>query len=166
MRTVLAVALASASIALPARGEDPCAAELQALCNKAVGTNAVLGCLRSHQEKLSPACQANVSELTAIAEEYGDDCRADAQKLCANVHPGQGRIARCLVDNASFVSQSCQGAINKVRLIRSEIASGCAGDVGRLCQMVPEGGGRILACLRKHHDKLSRDCKDVLKKLP
>jgi Golgi apparatus protein 1 len=165
MRTALVLAL-FASFALPARADDPCAQETVALCNKAVGTNAVLGCLRGNQEKLSPACKANVSELTAIAEEYGDDCRTDAQKFCANVPPGQGRIARCLVDNASFVSASCQSAMNKVRLIRSEITASCAGDVGQFCQMVPEGAGRILACLRKHHDKLSRDCKDVLKKLP
>jgi hypothetical protein len=165
MRTVLAVALL-ASFALPALAEDPCGQETVALCNKAVGTNAVLGCLRSNQEKLSPACQAAVYDLSWIAEEYGPDCQKDAKERCANVEPGQGRIARCLVDNAAFVSASCQDAINKVRLIRSQIASACGGDVGQFCQMVPEGAGRLIACLRKNQDKLSGNCKDVLKKLP
>jgi hypothetical protein len=166
MRTRLLAVLLLASLALPARADDPCAAETQALCSKAVGSNAVLGCLRSNQEKLSPACQANVSELAAIAEEYGDECRADAQKLCAKVQPGQGRLARCLVDNASLVSQSCQGAINQVRLIRTKLTGSCAGDVGQLCRDVPEGAGRILGCLRKHEASLSRDCKDALKTVP
>jgi len=165
MRTALAALLLAAAV-LPARADDPCAAETLALCNKAVGTNAVLGCLRSNQEKLSPACQTSVADYTALAQQYGEDCQADAQKLCANVQPGQGRLARCLVDNLSFVSQSCQEAINKVRLLRSQIVSGCAGDIGQFCQMVPEGGGRVLACLRKHEKKLSGTCKDVLKTLP
>ena len=165
MRTALAATLLAA-LAVPARADDPCAQETLALCNKAVGTNAVLGCLRGNQEKLSPACQASVSELSAIAEEYGGDCQADAKRLCEKVTPGQGRIARCLVDNVSFVSQSCQAAINKVGLIRSQIASGCAGDVAQHCRMVPQGAGRILACLREHRDALSGSCKDVLKTLP
>ena len=165
MRTALAAVLLAAT-ALAARAEDPCAAETLALCNKAVGVNAVLGCLRSNQEKLSPACQANVADYTALAQQYGEDCQADAKKLCADVQPGQGRLARCLVDNISFVSQSCQDAINKVRLVRSHIVSGCAGDIGQFCKMVPEGAGRVLACLRKHQKSLSGTCQDVLKSLP
>jgi hypothetical protein len=165
MRTALAAVLLAATT-LAARADDPCAAETLALCNKAVGTNAVLGCLRSNQEKLTPACQANVADYTAIAQQYGEDCQADVQKVCANVPPGQGRLARCLVENISFVSQSCQDAINKVRLVRSQIVSGCSADIGQLCKMVPEGGGRVLACLRKHQKSLSSSCQDVLKSLP
>ncbi len=165
MRTALATLLLAAA-ALPTRADDPCAAETLALCNKAIGVNAVLGCLRSNQEKLSPACQAGVAEYAAIAEEYGDDCQADAKKVCASVTPGQGRIVRCLVDNLSFVSQSCQEAVNRVRLIRSKIVGACAGDIGQYCQMTPEGAGRIVACLRKNQDKLGGDCRAVLKTLP
>jgi hypothetical protein len=165
MRTALAAALL-VCLAVPALADDPCGAETQALCNKAVGVNALLGCLRNNQEKLSPACQVSVTEYAAIAREYGDGCQEDAKKLCADVEPGQGRLARCLVDHMSFLSQSCQDAINKVRLVRSQIVGACAGDIGQHCKMVPEGAGRVLACLRKNQKKLSGSCQDVLKALP
>jgi hypothetical protein len=161
---LLAVLIASTS--LPAFAEDPCAAAAAHLCSRAKGEVAVLGCLRSHDKELTPACRAELSALLKIAEEYGKDCEADAKRLCAEVARGEGRLLQCLKDNESFLSQSCQGAFNRVRLERSRLQAGCAGDVGRFCRDVPEGAGRILACLRRHEKELSSDCRDVVRKLP
>jgi hypothetical protein len=165
MRTRL-LALLLVATSLPALAEDPCAAEAARLCSKARGEAALLGCLRSQEKELAPACRAELSALLAIAEEYGQDCEADARRLCAATPPGEGRLLRCLKDQESFLSQSCQGAINRVRLERSRIQASCAGDVGRLCRDVPEGSGRILACLRRHEKELSSDCRDTVGKLP
>jgi Golgi apparatus protein 1 len=155
-----------ASLPLVALAEDPCALEAQRLCSKAKGETAVLGCLRGQEKELSPACRTNLSALLKIAELYGMDCEADARKLCAEVTPGDGAVLRCLKDNESFLSQSCQGAFNKVRLERSKLVAACAGDVGRLCRDVPEGSGRILACLRGNQRELTSDCRDAVNKLP
>ena len=38
-------------------------------------------------------------------------CRADVQKFCADVQPGQSRIANCLRQNAAQVSAECRDAI-------------------------------------------------------
>jgi hypothetical protein len=158
-------ALLLAMATLPALAQDPCAAEAARSCDRAKGETALLECLRRVRE-LSPACQAQLTELAGIAKELGEDCEADARRLCAEVQPGQGRLMRCLKDHESFLSQSCQGAINGIRLVRSSVQAGCAGDVGRFCKMVPEGGGRIIGCLREHEKELTSDCRDVLKKLP
>ena len=165
MRTRL-LALLLVATSLPALAEDPCAAEAARHCSKARGETALLGCLRGHEKELAPACRAELSALLAIAEEYGQDCEADARRLCAETPPGEGRLLRCLKDQESFLSQSCQGAFNRVRLERSRIQASCAGDVGRLCRDVPEGSGRILACLRRHEKELSSDCRATVGKLP
>jgi hypothetical protein len=160
------LALLLVATSLPALAEDPCAAEAARLCSKARGETALLGCLRGHAKELAPACRAELSSLLAIAEEYGKDCEADARRLCAETPPGEGRLLKCLKDQESFLSQSCQGAFNRVRLERSRIQASCAGEVGRLCRDVPEGSGRILACLRRHEKKLGSDCRDTVGKLP
>jgi len=165
MRTPL-LALLLAATPLPALAEDPCAADAARLCSKAKGETALLGCLRGQDKEVAPACKENLSLLLAIAEEYGKDCEADAKKLCSETAPGEGRLLRCLKDNESFLSQSCQSAFNRVRLERSKIQASCAGDIGRLCHDVPEGSGRVLACLRRNEKDLTSDCRDVLGKLP
>jgi hypothetical protein len=40
----------------------------------------------------------------------------------------------------------------------------CHDDYAALCQHVMPGGGRIIACLNQHEDKLSASCKAALKK--
>ena len=41
----------------------------------------------------------------------------------------------------------------------------CRADYEALCAGVPPGGGRILACLQQHVDKLSAGCKQALASL-
>jgi hypothetical protein len=38
----------------------------------------------------------------------------------------------------------------------------CRGDYSQLCAGTQPGGGRIIACLKSHADKLSQPCKDAL----
>ncbi len=38
-------------------------------------------------------------------------CAADVQKLCANIQPGGGRIAKCMRDNVDKLSQPCRASI-------------------------------------------------------
>jgi hypothetical protein len=153
-------------LAFPTRAEDPCAAEAARVCSKAVGDRVVLGCLRSNEKELSAACRATLSVFLKIAAEYGDDCQSDAYRLCRDVAEGEGRVLQCLKDNEAYLSASCQGAFNKVRLLRTEIQASCAGDVGQFCRDVPEGSGRVVNCLRGHLKKLSSECRDVIQKLP
>ena len=38
----------------------------------------------------------------------------------------------------------------------------CKDDYGKFCKGTLPGGGRVLACLNKHHDALSDACKKVV----
>jgi hypothetical protein len=42
----------------------------------------------------------------------------------------------------------------------------CAADVGKLCQGVQPGGGRIHACLASHRGELSEACRTALDQAP
>ena len=41
----------------------------------------------------------------------------------------------------------------------------CAGDIAKFCAKVPQGGGRIQACLQKHEKQLSPACRARYKHL-
>jgi hypothetical protein len=143
-----------------------CAAEAKQFCADADGDVALVECLHGREKDLTPECRAQVSALRLIAKDYGKDCVADATRLCADAPRGEGELARCLQDNMSNLSQSCQGAVNRARLTYSKIQASCAEDFARVCPGIPEGGGRILACLREHEKELSSVCRDVVTKLP
>ena len=44
----------------------------------------------------------------------------------------------------------------------AEQRAACKGDYDSLCKGTMPGGGRVLACLNKQHDKLSEACKKVV----
>lgn len=39
-------------------------------------------------------------------------CKADAQKLCANVQPGGGRILKCMRAQQGQLSDACKAALS------------------------------------------------------
>ena len=41
-------------------------------------------------------------------------CRADFQKFCADVRPGSGRVAQCLLAHRDGLSPACRDALVKV----------------------------------------------------
>ena len=167
--------LAALLAAAPSHAEDPCAAEAVRLCQGATQTRPgprsgpgkggafeVMGCLRANESKLSPACREWLAAALRKGEQVAAGCEGDARKLCADVEPGDGRVAACLVRNQSQLSQGCQGALNEVRLKTTQIQAACAAEIGRLCPDVEMGGGRVVACLEAHDAELSSDCRSAV----
>ncbi|BDG05624.1 hypothetical protein [Anaeromyxobacter oryzae] len=163
-RLWLAVALLT--FAAAARAEDPCAAEMARLCPQSRGDLEPMKCLRAHEAQLSRACKSDLDAVVAKARSIAKgDCDGDVYRLCRDVEPGEGRVAACLRDHESELSQSCQGAFNKWRVARMELAAACSGDVGKFCHDVPEGSGRIWTCLKARLPELTSDCRAAVQKL-
>jgi len=99
----------------------------------------------------------------ASAEEVDRPCVADAKKLCKNVQPGDGRIARCMKEHQNKLSSGCRENMAKAKEKIKDAAEACKEDAGRLCKGVEPGQGRILACLKQHEGELSAECKDQMK---
>jgi hypothetical protein len=47
-------------------------------------------------------------------------CKADAEKLCPGVKPGEGRIAQCLKEHKKDVSPECKREIGEARRQRGK----------------------------------------------
>jgi hypothetical protein len=101
-------------------------------------------------------------------------CNSDIQALCASVQPGGGRILACLKEHQDKVSDTCKQAVMKAAQTQPPPApspdainaaqAACNSDVQALCASVQPGGGRILACLKEHQDKVSDSCKQAVMK--
>jgi hypothetical protein len=101
---------------------DGCNAELVRYCAEVTpGEGRLLACLYAHGDKLSGQCEFALYDAAARLERainaityVASECRSEIQTRCANVQPGEGRIAQCLKDNASELSPGCDQALTNV----------------------------------------------------
>jgi hypothetical protein len=60
---------------------------------------------------------ATAFSTAVFAKEGGNDpfaaCKADFERYCKSVHPGDGRIVKCMMENKSRVSSGCQAVLEK-----------------------------------------------------
>ncbi|HEU5360908.1 MAG TPA: cysteine rich repeat-containing protein [Candidatus Deferrimicrobiaceae bacterium] len=101
---------------------EGCKKEIETYCKDVTpGEGRVLACLYAHEDKLSGRCdyalydaaaqlERAINALTYVANECGDDL----DKFCANIEPGQGRLADCLKKNEAKVSGRCKQAFKDV----------------------------------------------------
>lgn len=62
------------------------------------------------------ALLASAFATTAFAKEGGDPfkpCKADFERLCKSVQPGEGRIVKRMMENKSRVSPGCAEVLEK-----------------------------------------------------
>jgi hypothetical protein len=86
-------------------------------------------------------------------------CGRDAERLCKDVQPGEGRIMRCMKAHGAELSPGCK---QRIASFREEVSGGleaCNGDVEKFCAGIERGEGRVHACLLQHRAELSPGCK-------
>ena len=92
-----------------------------------------------------------------------DPCASDVKQFCAEVKPGAGRVERCLRENRKAITLACSEKLDtdekKARALLEEFSLACQVDIGRHCSEVKPGEGRMIACLMKNQDDLSKGCK-------
>lgn len=91
-------------------------------------------------------------------------CLDDAQKFCAKVKPGKGRMSQCLKAHEADLSQECKTRLETMREHMLEAREACGGDAKKFCMDSKPGHGRIVACLESHESELSDACKEEMKR--
>ncbi len=91
-----------------------------------------------------------------MAEGVMNTCRADYHRLCSDVVPGDGRAARCLLDNQRELAPPCLKAVKLAYAIHA-----CMPDIHRYCEGVPRGP-QAFGCLAERMDMLRPECRRVI----
>lgn len=91
-------------------------------------------------------------------------CRADYQKFCKGIQPGQGRIAECMRGRESELSPECRDALEAMREKTQDFIRACSADRDTFCKGIRPGRGRIVGCLKENEPKLSPECREHLKR--
>lgn len=93
-------------------------------------------------------------------------CAKDRETLCGNIEPGEGRIMKCMQDNKDKASAECKEHMKKKMSEHFKgIKEACHGDAEKFCADVKHGGGRIMKCMKEHHEELSGECKYKVEKM-
>lgn len=115
---VVAAFALSAGAALAAGPNDPCDPDLKRLCpDVAPGGGNLLRCLREHQDEVAPACRAEMERRKGRRSARGAELRAacggEVARVCGDVDPDDGGLARCLRERADQISPGCRQAAAK-----------------------------------------------------
>ena len=105
-----------------------------------------------------------------LLESVATGCEKELTTFCKDVTPGEGRILACLYAHADKVSSRCEYAVYDAaaQLERAVsaltfVANECDEDIDKVCGKVEGGEGRILTCLKKNEDKVTKRCNQAMK---
>jgi hypothetical protein len=92
-------------------------------------------------------------------------CKADIEKYCSNVEPGDGRLLACLYAHEDKVSEACDDATADMSNIVDAALSAvgdtvaqCVPDIQKHCSGTEFGDGQMLSCLYAHRADIHKDC--------
>ena len=99
-----------------------CEKELTSYCKDVTpGEGRILACLYAFSDKLSGQCEYALYDAAAQLERFvaaltylANECDADMAKFCADIAVGEGRVLKCLDENASELSARCTQAFKDV----------------------------------------------------
>jgi hypothetical protein len=91
-------------------------------------------------------------------------CKADVEKFCKNVEPGEGGIMRCLKEHEAELSAPCKAAGEEMKAGKEAMKEACKSDFDTFCKGIEPGEGRLIKCIKEHEAKLSPKCKAVMAK--
>ena len=92
-----------------AQGRGPCAEDAAKYCKDVQpGGGRMARCMKDHENDLSAACKEHIAQMKQGKKEIHEACQDDAMKLCKDVKPGKGMIARCLNAHREELSPGCR----------------------------------------------------------
>lgn len=98
-----------------------------------------------------------------------DGCKAELDKYCAMVTPGEGRVLACLFSYQDKLSNRCEYALydaaaqlERAVAALTYVVNECHKDLDKFCSAVHPGEGRLKECIDKNKDKVSDRCKRAM----
>ena len=104
------------------------------------------------------------SHALAAGQPQKGACKADAQKLCSDVQPGEGRVIECLKTHQADLSPQCATNMKAAEQAVKQMSDACEPDIEKFCFDTTMGKGGVASCLKKHQADLSAGCKDAIAK--
>jgi len=112
----------------------------------------------------------NAASGQNLVQSVTEGCEVELEKYCKNVTPGDGRILACLYAYGDKLSPKCEYALydaaaqlERAVAALSYVANECDEDLDKYCGAVAPGEGRLLDCLNKKSQQLTKRCKQALK---
>jgi hypothetical protein len=106
----------------------------------------------------------------ALAAQVKEGCQTELASFCKDVTPGEGRLLACLYAFEDKLSSRCDYALydaaTRLDHAVTALAHGaneCKTDIEKHCAAVQAGEGRIIDCLKKQGDKVSKRCRQAMK---
>ena len=106
----------------------------------------------------------------SLVDQVKEGCKAELTTHCKEVTPGEGRLLACLYAYEDKLSSRCDYALYDAaaRLEHAVAAlsygaTECKADIEKSCSKVQAGEGRIIDCLNKQGDNLSKRCRQAMK---
>jgi len=162
-RAVFALFVAAVTLGA-ARAQDACQADVEKLCQGIPpGGGRLLSCLKANEAKVSPGCKQAIAAVVKKAKAIGKACEGDVQQFCASTPAGGGAVLKCLASNSANLSAECKPIVDKAMEKAADFKKACGADAKKLCQGIPPGQGRILACLKSREADLSPSCQGIMK---
>jgi hypothetical protein len=94
----------------------------------------------------------------------GKACKADREKFCADLKPGDGKLNACMKQHEAELSPECAAARQGAQDARKNIRMNCKADADKFCADA-KGAGAV-KCLESHAAELGQACADALKSRP
>jgi len=112
--------------------------------------------------------------VVAAATTWAQDdnpCRADVERLCAGVEPGEGRLRACVRSHLDELSPGCRARLEETksafrRGIGPRVILACRSELEALCKDVAPGAGRWRRCLSENAGQLKPPCRHLLDSPP
>ena len=95
-----------------AQKTSPCNDDRKLCAGIAPGGDSVRNCFREHIHELSSTCVLALIKLSRV----DPTCKTRLNRECANVKPGEGRLAACLRSAVAKLDDSCKNAFGRAIL--------------------------------------------------
>lgn len=88
-------------------------------------------------------------------------CRADVEKYCSGMEPGDGRVMQCLHENREELSTECREVLERREKLYEGFQANCSADAKQFCGDAL-GGKELRACMKENLEHLSPECRTFL----